>query len=378
MNFEKNTGWHWTCNNKIFLNKIDSVKESVSSCCPIHYHAPSYYTESSVCYEPMLAWEEILRRRAQNIRDSYSYLNLWFSGGCDSTRMLKTFVDNKIHLDEITMFKCGIGDADFEIDFAMQIIKQISQSIPHTKITIHDYGHKAYDKFYNTANWQDQVKISTPYVFRAISLIKTLGGHWRDGHSKINIIGKDKPSLVFVNGKWYCYFLDVNHDKNDFDYDNNILFFYSDDVHVHAKQCHMLKRHIESTYTVDEYNSPTKIKKIPQKVINYGSGRLEHSAAYFLPKVIALNTLHQDSTGNSYRAYNHKEQRAITHMINNNEQLLQQYQKGCDRLVEQLGGSWFNNGRPEMGSIGVHSKFYCLNSPEIKTVDDLFPNGFFS
>jgi hypothetical protein len=43
----------------------------------------------------------LYRQRAQQLRDNYDYLMLCFSGGSDSTTILKSFINNGIHLDEI-------------------------------------------------------------------------------------------------------------------------------------------------------------------------------------------------------------------------------------------------------------------------------------
>jgi hypothetical protein len=43
----------------------------------------------------------LYRQRAQQLRDKYNYLMLCFSGGSDSTTILKSFINNGIHLDEI-------------------------------------------------------------------------------------------------------------------------------------------------------------------------------------------------------------------------------------------------------------------------------------
>jgi hypothetical protein len=45
-------------------------------------------------------------------------------------------------------------------------------------------------------------------------------------------------------------------------------------------------------------------------------------------------------------------------------------------LVEELGADVFNNGDPAIGTIGIFSKFYCLSEKSVKTVDELFPDGF--
>ena len=56
--------------------------------------------------------DELYKRRAQQIRDKYDYVSLFFSGGLDSTNVLHAFIDNDIRLDEVVMFKprCHVYD----------------------------------------------------------------------------------------------------------------------------------------------------------------------------------------------------------------------------------------------------------------------------
>ena len=49
--------------------------------------------------------DELYKRRAQQLRDKYDYVSLFFSGGVDSTNVLHAFIDNGIQLDEVVMFK---------------------------------------------------------------------------------------------------------------------------------------------------------------------------------------------------------------------------------------------------------------------------------
>ena len=116
--------------------------------------------------------------------------------------------------------------------------------------------------------------------------------------------------------------------------------------------------------------------QIHQKDINYGSGRLDAYIEYFIPKAVnsGTNIQHNDST---YHSASAKEHAAVQTMLTVDVKLMQKYKAGCDEILSKIGHKWLNKGRPEFGSIGVHSKFYCLDAPEIKTVDDLFPNGYF-
>ena len=72
-----------------------------------------------------------------------------------------------------------------------------------------------------------------------------------------------------------------------------------------------------------------------------------------------------------------KEKIALKVMLNARPELVKKWKSKLDDFAELANGKWFNNGRPEMGTIGVFSKFYCLDMNDVKTVDDLYPNGFF-
>ena len=54
--------------------------------------------------EPEESLSELYRQRAQQIREQYDYVVLWFSGGADSTNILNAFIDNNIKLDEVASY----------------------------------------------------------------------------------------------------------------------------------------------------------------------------------------------------------------------------------------------------------------------------------
>ena len=368
--------WHWTCNGKIFYNKIDSIVESLSSEHPIHYHATTIYNEHTLCIEPAQSWHDILRDRALQLRDQHKHINLWFSGGCDSTRMLHAFIDNDVFIDEITLFKSGIDSADYEIDYALKYLAKHKSKLLNTRINEYTLTLKDYEEFYSDPQWHTKVTTSNPITFRNLTFIHLLGGRHGLDEGKTNIWGHQKPELTYVNNKWYAYFLDANNDKSDTAPLEHSVWFFTENTTVHAKQCHMLKRHIEATYKKEQYNTPSKMYQIHQKDINYGSGRLDAYIEYFIPKAVnsGTNIQHNDNT---YHSASAKEHAAVQTMLTVDVKLMQKYKAGCDEILSKIGHKWLNKGRPEFGSIGVHSKFYCLDAPEIKTVDDLFPNGYF-
>ena len=51
--------------------------------------------------EPIETLDELYARRARQIRDTYDYVVVCYSGGADSSNVLDTFVKNNIHVDEV-------------------------------------------------------------------------------------------------------------------------------------------------------------------------------------------------------------------------------------------------------------------------------------
>jgi hypothetical protein len=105
--------------------------------------------------EPALNLRELYRMRAQQLRDSYDYIRLEFSGGGDSVTAAFSFINNGIHLDEVVFRYPKTGEKNVtddpfntkpentlsEYQFAAQpLLHWIATSYPKTKITVHDYS----------------------------------------------------------------------------------------------------------------------------------------------------------------------------------------------------------------------------------------------
>jgi hypothetical protein len=98
----------------------------------------------------------LYKERAQQLRDSYDYLILYYSGGADSHNILRTFLDNNIKIDEICVkWPKQLIDGKFyhinatdttasniwsEWNYGiMPVLKWIKQHHSNIKITIKDY-----------------------------------------------------------------------------------------------------------------------------------------------------------------------------------------------------------------------------------------------
>ena len=84
----------------------------------------------------------MLKSHALKLREKYKYLRLWYSGGSDSQTVLNTFVDNKIHLDEIAIVRMSpIDNFDHDSEqeqnrVAIPQVRAIANQIPKTNVTL--------------------------------------------------------------------------------------------------------------------------------------------------------------------------------------------------------------------------------------------------
>ncbi len=370
--------WTWSCNSKIFYNKIDAVKHSVANREPIYYHAPDSYDNFPWFTEPKDTWDHVLKQRALEIRNSSKKINIMFSGGCDSTKMLETFVKNNIYVDSITCLKYGVPQADYEVtEVAEPYLKKIKHLIPNTKININSLTVEDYKNYYNDPYWSEKETMGNAVRFRMTHAHMENSVLHKSTSDVTHLLGRDKPSIVYNNGHWYCYFLDVDIETNTVLNNANCVFFYADDTTIHAKQCHMLMNYFKNNFDPQMYESPAKIRDIDQKHINTGAGRINSVADFFIRKITDQSTVF-DKQGNSVLVEGSKDATAVGYMIKEQEteHLVRNWQQGLDNIKNDLGSQWLKQNQALYGTVGVFSKFYCLTKPEVTTVDNLYPNGW--
>lgn len=93
---------YYIVGDRAFYLKYDAMVHSTSTHLPIQWNF-NYATFAKHAalprrYTPIL---DLYKRRAQQLRDTYDYVILAYSGGADSQTILDAFLDNNIKLDEI-------------------------------------------------------------------------------------------------------------------------------------------------------------------------------------------------------------------------------------------------------------------------------------
>jgi hypothetical protein len=226
MNFIENfPQGYWKVLDKKFINKFQALRFATDCLKPVQY---IYFDDVWKNFDRSLigktSLKELYKQRAQQLRDSYDYLILYFSGGADSYNVLRSFIDNGIHLDEICVkWAKDVIDKDIytpntieesatnylsEWDYAIApVLQEVSQKHPNIKIEIVDW-------------FTDKLSIGRENVFATVN-------HWHDcevpslavwsprefeltekGKKVAGIYGVDKPQTMFEGDSAYMFFLD--------------------------------------------------------------------------------------------------------------------------------------------------------------------------
>jgi hypothetical protein len=168
--------------------------------------------------------DELYKRRAQQLRDKYDYVSLFFSGGLDSTNVLHAFIDNDIKLDEVVMFKPRYyaydpnnatpgGNLYSELDFAATPHLQKYADGKGIKVrTI--YFEDALDALLKNNTYATQFhKLNwlTPTALARVAMAVT-DLEWRSlydaGKNVAHIQGVDRPVLTKTNNGYSFSFKD--------------------------------------------------------------------------------------------------------------------------------------------------------------------------
>jgi hypothetical protein len=358
--------FYYKVGEKTFHNKLQAIQENIKTRHAICLESP--YGDADFSIEPQETLDELIALHLNELRNQYKNIRLYFSGGVDSLVLLQAFVKHGIHIDEIICLRSGIPTADFEIDqYALPTLKKLSSKLHKTKITIKTSSISDYYDFYKAGITDEKIAMGSAGTHNYLRLFwnKDLyGTHYDD--DVLNIRGQEKPKIVQHGNDYYAYHLD-----GDLEPHKNNYQFFSANTPIHIKQSHMFLK----TFTTMDHKKETDVWK-RQNEWNKSIGRAtEHDwpmkECYFGME----DNFFKHDRGKIYYS-NNKDKIAIEWCIDHEPELIGLWLDNLEQLKSLTGNQWWNDNRPEMGSVGVFSKFYCLTKKSIKTVDELYPNGF--
>lgn len=173
--------------------------------------------------EPTESYEDLKRIRAQEIRDQYDYVRLWYSGGSDSQTALNSFVKNNIHLDEIVVHlspdhvisNSYMSSSREILISALPYLDSIKHLIPHTKIIKIILNQDDYAKYMAGPDALGEL----PFVHamdRSASLFHMISPQrpWEKmlettkSNNYCDVYGGTKPMVCIKNNQYYFYMID--------------------------------------------------------------------------------------------------------------------------------------------------------------------------
>lgn len=213
----------------------------------------------------------LYKRRAEQIRQKYDYLVVWYSGGADSFTVLNTFKENNIHVDEIAQFHSYEGEKTWnsylnkEIEtVAIPGTKEFLNSMPHTKHRLVDltpiiksvFGEdrNKFDFIYKSNHSFGPHQLARTYVRDKID-------DWRkiieSGKKLCFIWGVDKPPVRYDsdNDKYYLEFFDIVdgggvgpriQQENRSDWHDEFFYWSPDSMDIIARQGHIIVNYLRN------------------------------------------------------------------------------------------------------------------------------------
>jgi hypothetical protein len=222
---------------------------------------------------------ELYRRRAEQLRNDYDYLVIFYSGGSDSQTILDTFLTHGLHIDEIATCwslkgaKSNVAYFNEEIhQVALPYVKSIEHQIPHTKFRLIDQTDLILADFKSSLWFLDHANFLTPNCVTRSKLRETVVEYQQliNQGKKVGFIwGRDKPHILTdENGIIYTQFNDyVDNNTSAYSqmhaeqgwYDE---FFYQapETAEIMITQCHTVinrlrEKSIDSIFFQDQQTS---------------------------------------------------------------------------------------------------------------------------
>ena len=262
-----------------FVNKFDALKLASKISKPVRWDFNDAVFSAFDWTTPIeTSLPDLYKQRAQQIRDTYDYVSLFFSGGVDSTNVLHAFIDNDIFLDEIVMYRPGNqikyanktdkSNANWwsELEFAASPYLKKQRINPKTLTRVLDMGESAEKFSINsrlTQQWH-QLNYVTPNFFAKNAMLMT-DEHWSSlsdsGKSVCHIIGTDKPRVRCLQngshfGEYYMKFNDASSTVFHFQPGSSLdesekirkhqvfeMFYWTPDLpQLVIKQCQVIKQ----------------------------------------------------------------------------------------------------------------------------------------
>ena len=257
-----------------FNYKINALEAATRNNLPVTWEFNSeVYKKLNWKSSTGVGLDNLYRMRAQQLRNKYDYLVLAFSGGADSYTVLRSFIDNNIHLDEIVCDwplaqteKLNVSsdlkpeNYSSEWDLAIKpVLEYIAQHHPEIKITVTDSIQTL-----SVEDYEDTCTVTQIHNYVSIKRYRKISARLRtlaDQYQKVALVlGIEKPQFSIYRGLFCAYFSDAGcWFKSTFeDYARNVEYFYwtPDLPEIVLEQTHVIYQQILKNKNLLQFFDP--------------------------------------------------------------------------------------------------------------------------
>lgn len=197
--------------------------------------------------EPKQSIKELHRLRAEQIRQTYDYVVLYFSGGADSTTVLNAFVDNNIPIDEVIVYVNTDAENNPIVggSYALKYLKEINYK---GLVTVVDLNFDVLAKIIAGGTWQSYGSFSgllhSFYRFRIDFYEKNryISTLIRRKGKIAHIFGGVFPKIEKIDGELYSS-ISINAFMLSSTDPENVQFFTTADMpDIHIKHSYLLAK----------------------------------------------------------------------------------------------------------------------------------------
>ena len=291
---------HYAVGNSCFTSKVDALLYGAATAQQVRWW---FHDEVFNAYdwtvEPQPSLDDLYARRARELRESYDYLILSYSGGSDTQNILETFLSNGIHLDEVvcnhlteatkhwTVLDNRATDAwNFAAEHDLQAVprlRELAARAPKTKITLLDVSKHVLD---SVAEMDDPAwALKRNEHLSPGQLFRYDYWHWAEmmrtferGKRVAIIVGIDKPKTRIDDGQFWMSFADsavnittIREWNSDHHNVETEPFYWSPTaVDLLCKQAHVIRRWLRATPSMRPYwerPSFSVMRKVHEQVL---------------------------------------------------------------------------------------------------------------
>lgn len=238
---------HYSVRGKYFTNIILAwvAAHKLETTVKFHYYDEAY-SKANWLQEPPETFEELMDRRANQLRLKYDNIIFYYSGGYDSNTIYNVFNRNKIRVKEFI-----VGTSRIVNYLPPEVLTHAKQtwwdpSTIFTEVDTEDQTELG-ERFSRKSNWI--LEDTSSHGRFTTSMPNPINDRYiRDKYGGTNfclVYGLEKPMLVYKNGKWWARKLDKIF-APFMSYKNIEPFFSSPDlIELDIKQHYMMRNTIE-------------------------------------------------------------------------------------------------------------------------------------